>query len=103
MGTWVIVIKVKAEERGVTFPLGILPVEISHKHLLVPEVWRVQFAIGVFLEHLEICRVELIPIIGIIPEEANAKVGVAENKTSEIAHERLDAGSDRGRVEIGAF
>ena len=64
---------------------------------------RVQLAVGVFLEHIEVRRIELISIVCIVAEQTNSEVCVAENEPPEVADERLYAGSNCGRVEIRAL
>src|SRR5262245_6730220 len=63
------------------------------------EIDLVQLAIGVFLQHVEIDRVVLIPVRREIAEHSRAEVRVAENEAAEIAGEFLDAHAHRCRIE----
>src|SRR5882724_1956236 len=97
---WPVVVVMKAELRCVSVVPGVLSKEIRYKHGLVAEVRRVQFAVGVLLEHIEVRRIELISVVRIVAEQTNAEVCVAEDEPPEVADERLYAGSNCGRVEI---
>src|SRR5262245_66206251 len=63
------------------------------------EIDLVQLAIGVFLQHVEIDRVVLIPVRLEIADHSPAEVRVAENEAAKIAGEFLDAHAHRCRIE----
>src|SRR5712691_2586412 len=97
---WAVVIVMKAELRRVPMVSSVLSKEVRDEHGLVAEVRRVQLAVGVLLEHIEVRHVELISVVRIVAEQTNAEVCVAEDEPPEVADERLYAGSNCGRVEI---
>ena len=68
-----VVVIVKAELRRVTVPARVLPEEVGDQHGLVAEVRRVQFAVGVLLQHVEVGDVVLITIVGVVAEQPCAE------------------------------
>ena len=97
-----VVVVVKADLRRVALPPGVLPEQVRDEHGLIPEVRRVQLAVGVLLEHVEVGGVELIAIARVIPKEPNSQIRVAEDKAAKVADERLNARPNRSRVEVRA-
>src|SRR5215471_3269080 len=98
-----VVVEQKAELRCVAFPYRILAIEIDYIYILVPQVTRIQVAVRILLQQVEIRCIVLIPVACVIPEQARAQIHFAEYKASEVADERLNAGSDRRCIEIGAL
>src|SRR5215467_6101263 len=98
-----VVVEQKAELSGVAFPYRILPVEVGYIYILVPQVKRIQVAVRILLQQVEIRRIVLIPVACVIPEQARAQIHLAEYKTPKVADERLNSGSDRRCIEIGAL
>src|SRR5215831_12162918 len=98
-----VVVEVKAEFGRVAVLKRILPEEIRHKYRLVPEMRSVQLAVSVLLQHVEVGRVELIPVVGKVAEQPGPKVDVGEDESAEVADERLNPGPYRRCVKVGAF
>src|SRR4051794_1266502 len=83
-------VRVEAELRGVAFRQKILAVSVENDHTLVASVEFVEIGISVLLAHVERHHIVLPAIVVVIAEETEAEVGVVENETAKIAHERLD-------------
>src|SRR5215470_428300 len=99
-----VVVVERAELERVTFDERVLAVEVGDVDPLIApsdilEIDLVQLAISVFLQHVEIDGVVLIPVRLEIAEQSRAEIRVAENEAAEIAGEFLDAHAHRGRIE----
>ena len=81
----------ETEFAGVTFPNQILPENVRDINLLVAPAELVQVGISVLLQHVEGGDVVLPAVVVVVAENARAQIGVVENETAEIAHERLNA------------
>src|SRR5262249_51784518 len=91
---WPVVIEQKAELGRVSLPYRVLSKEIGDVHILVPEVQRVQIAVRVLLQHVEIRRVELITVARVVAEQARSQIDGAKNKSAKVADEGLDSSPD---------
>src|SRR5262245_20801785 len=94
----------RAELERVALDEGVLAKDVGDIHLLVAhlnfgEIDRIQRAVGVFLEHVEIRQVVLIPVRLEIAEHPHAEVRVVENEAAKIAGEFLNAHAHRGSIE----
>src|SRR5262245_29507335 len=99
-----VVVVEHAELERVTIDERVLAVEVGDVDPLIAkpdfgEIDLVQLAIGVFLQHVEIDHVVLIPVRLEIAEQSRAEIRVAENEAAEIAGELLDADAHRCRIE----
>src|SRR3981081_4425350 len=97
-----VVVEVADEDElaGVPFPDQILPENIGHVDLLMAAAELVQVGISVLLQHVERGDVPLPAVVVVIAENADAEIGVVENKTSEIAHEWLNADARRNEIVV---
>src|SRR5436853_4207519 len=98
---WPVVVEMEAELCRIAMPVGVLPEEVGDEDGLIAEVRRVQLAVGVLLQHVEVGDVVLITIVSIITKQARAEIDVAEDEAAKIRDERLNADAHRGRMEIG--
>ncbi len=80
----------------------VLAIEVRDEDALVAALEQVQLAVGFLLELIEIRRVPLVAVLAEVAEGPHAEVGVAEQKTAEIAVERLDARAHRNEIVVGA-
>src|ERR1700730_10411993 len=76
---------------GVPFPDQILAKNIRDINLLLASAELVEIGIGILLQHVERGDVVLPPIIVVVAENSDAKVGVVKNEPAEVAHERLNS------------
>src|SRR4030095_9806500 len=100
---WPVVVEMKAELAGVAAPQGVLPEQVRYDHRLVARVARIQFTVGVLLQHVEVGRVKLIAIVQCIAEEPCTQIDIVKDEAAKIADERLNAGTNRSRVEVRAL
>src|SRR4051794_5800794 len=75
----------KTELAGVTLPEQVLAKNVGHVNLLVAPFKLVEVGVGILLQHVERGDVVLPAIVVVVAEDSNAKVGVVENKSAEIA------------------
>src|SRR5262245_3131807 len=99
-----VVVVERADLQRVTFDERVLAVDVGDVDPLVAkpdfgEIDVVKLAVGVFLQHVEIDHVVLIPVRREIAEHSRAEVRVAENEAAEIAGEFLDSHAHRCRIE----
>src|SRR5207302_9205546 len=90
----------KRELTGVTFPNQILPENIGDIDLLLARIELVQVRISILLAHVERGQIVLPAVVVVVPENPDAEVGVVENETAKIAHERLYRDAHRDEVVI---
>src|SRR5436853_7287596 len=90
---------VKAELAGIAPPKRVLPEKIRYEHGLISKVRSIQLAVRVLLEHIEVCDVELVSIIGVITKKPDAEIRIAEDEAAKIADKRLNYASNRSRIK----
>src|SRR5579864_9005840 len=100
MAAVVIEVGQKTQLAGVTFPKQILPENISDVDLLLAPAELVQVGVSVFFQHVERGNVVLPAVVVVIAENSDAEVGIVENETAKIAHERLNADAQRNEIVI---
>src|SRR5688500_13944923 len=76
----IVPIMVEAELSGISLPDKVLLEQVRDDDLPVPSLERVQHAIGIFFQQVEVCEVPLIAIIVETAEESNARLVVLENE-----------------------
>src|SRR5215831_19672543 len=79
------------EFRGVSREKEILDVNVAQHHLLMAAVERVELAVGVLLQEIEIRRVVFDAIRLQIPENAHSRLLVYKKKAAKVRVELLDA------------
>ena len=100
MAAIVVEVSQETELAGVTFPNQILSENVRDVNLLLAPAELVEVRVSVFLEHVEGGDVVLPAVVVVIAENTNAQVGVVENETAEIAHERLNAGAHGNEIVV---
>src|SRR4030081_3333428 len=102
MDAALIVVVMKAELGGVTLRESILYIDIGDPHLLMPGFEGVQTAVSILFQEVEISEVVIDTIRSQISEHSDRRVLVDKNKTTKIATEALDTGSNGYEIEIRA-
>ena len=100
MNPALIVVVADAELRRVSLKEEILSVQIGDDHLLFPPLERVQPAVRVFLEQIEIRQVVLPAVRIQIPEKSHAGLLVHEQKPPKIGVELLNSRAYGNKIEI---
>src|SRR5712691_11630387 len=89
MSAVVVEVADKRELAGVTFPNQVLPKNVGDIDLLLARIELVQVRVSIFLAHVEGREVVLPAVVIVVTKNPETKIGVIENKSAEIAHERL--------------
>src|SRR4029077_2231288 len=63
---------------------------------------RIQAAVGVLLQHVEVRQVVLEPVAAERAEQARARLLIREDEAPEVARESLNSHPDRCEIEISA-
>ena len=93
-------VRVETELRGVALGEKILAKNIRDQDGLIARIEFVQVRIGVLLEHVEGGEIVLPAVVVVVAENAHAEIGVVENETAKIAHERLNAEARRNEIVV---
>ena len=93
----------KAELRGVALIARVLTKDVRYENRLVAKVRGIQLAVGVLLQHIKICRVELVAVVCVVAKQAHAEIYVAEDQSPKVADEWLYPCPDRSRVKVRAL
>ncbi len=80
-----------AQLSGIALFNKILPIQIGNPNPLAPEIKRIQAAVGIFFQHVEIGHVVLIFIVLMISKQANPEVVIKEDQPAKIAVKLLDS------------
>ena len=75
----------------VTLGEEILAENIRNQDLLIARVKLVEIGVGIFLQHLERRQVVLPAIVIVVPKNSLAEVGIVEDESTKVTHERLNA------------
>ena len=102
MQTGVVLVVVHTELSCVARPDEILPVKVGDDHLLMAPAERVQAAVGVLLEEMEISEVVLPAVRVQVAKDAHARLLLNEEEPAKVAAKRLDARAHREKVIVGA-
>src|SRR3954469_16122124 len=100
MDRWVVFVEVIAELRRIPLLEEILDIDVPDHHMLVAALKRVQAAIGVFLQHVEVSAVVFDPVGAKVAEKSDAGLFIGKDKAAEIGIELLDAGAYRNEVVV---
>src|ERR1700752_3041459 len=95
-----VLVIVDAELGRVTGVDEILQIKIRNNHLLVPQPERVEAAVGVLLEEIEIRRVVLPAVRVQVSKKSQAGLLVDKNKSAKIAGKTLDSRSHRYEIVV---
>src|SRR4029077_1965397 len=98
----VVFVVVYAELPRIPLEEEILPVEIGDDDFLVSQRERVQPAISIFFQEVEVSNVVLIEIGFQVAEKSDAGLFVHENEPTEIAVEPLDARANGNEIIVRA-
>src|SRR5207245_11055886 len=102
MQTGVVLVVVHTELSCVARPDEILPVKVGDDHLLMAPAERVQAAVGVLLEEMEIREVVLPAVRVQGAKDAHARLLLNEEEPAKVAAKPLDARAHREEVIVGA-
>src|SRR5215216_1329343 len=96
-----IVVVVKASLDRVTLANEILPEDVCDVNILMARVEAIQSAVGVLLQHREVCGVELVAIVVERAKPARTEIIVGKNKPAEVGNKRLNTGAYRNEIVVG--
>src|SRR6266850_1243565 len=89
------------EFRGVAGKKEVLEIDVAEKDLLVAPVERVESAVGVFFEKMEIGNVVFDAITVEVAEDTQGRLFVDKKKAAEVGVELLDAGARGDEIVVG--
>ena len=98
----IVFVVVNAQLRGVTLEQEILAKHVGDDHLLIAQRHRIQAAVGILFEEIEVRDVILPPIRIEIAEDADAWLFFHKQETAEVAIESLNAGAHRDKIVVRA-
>jgi len=102
MNRWIVAVVVKTELRGVALREKILNVDVAYIHLLLARRERVEFAVCVFFEKVEVSEVVVDPIGPQISEQSHSWLLLGKNKAAKVAVELLNPSADGDKIEVRA-
>ena len=90
------------ELRGVAGKKEVLEIHVAEKHLLVAAFERVEPAVGVFFEEMEVGEIVFNAIAVEVAEDSQGGFFVNKKKAAEVSVELLDAGTRGDEIVIRA-
>src|SRR6185436_11388022 len=95
-----IVVVVKTSLNRIALANKILSKDVGDVDVLMPRVETIETAVGVLLQHREICTVELIAIVIKRTEDARAEVVIGKDEPAEIGDKWLNAGAHGNEIVV---
>src|SRR5262245_12106434 len=96
-----IVVVMKTSLDRVALANEVLAEDVGDVNVLVARVEAVQTAVCVFLEHREVCAVELKTIVVESAKHARAEIVIGKNKPAKVGNKRLNTGAHRNEIVVG--